>query len=362
MRDSLFGHLVAKFASHPENLATDALCYVLGRYPAAATALMEFVQLTGFEKDLQSTISFETQCIGSEGSIPDVVGIDSGGRKRVIIEAKFWAGLTEHQPVTYLAQLPSEAEGMVLFVAPKVRVTTLWPELVRRCKEAALPISDHTSEFGEMSYREIGERHILALTSWRAVLATVLNAVEAEGNQTAAADVRQIQGLCERMDSEAFLPLRAEEMSELIGRRTVQYCQLVIEVAAKAAAEGLGSWKNPGGSISTASYGRYVILENHGCFLQFNPDLWSRRRCTPLWLSIKSIDWKAAPRETASALASLEAEDPPRVIREGAELLIPLQIPLGMEQDRVVSALMRQIRGIAALLRKVNFVKSAAKS
>ena len=112
----------------------------------------------------------------------------------------------------------------------------------------------------------------------------------------------------------------------------------------------MGTWKNIGGGISTATYGKYFLLHNHGCFLAFNPDLWSRLRCTPLWLSVKDPDWKPFSPATAAALAPLETGDPPRVIRQVPELVIPLYIPLGKEQAQVVEALVGQIRYVAELL------------
>jgi hypothetical protein len=271
----------------------------------------------------------------------------------VIAESKFWAGLTDHQPVTYIGQLPPDTEGILIFIAPRMRFTTLWPELVERCKAAALPIGADIVESGETRCRKIGARHFLALTSWRAILAVILETLEGEVNQAGVGDVRQLQGLCERMDSEAFLPVSSEELAPQIARRTVQFCRLVNELTDTLAKEGFGVWKSTGGSINTASYGRYVILENHGCFLEFNPDLWARKRSTPLWLWIAGENWKQPiATATITALAPLEREDPPRLVRDGSDVLVPLTIPLSVDHDTVVSSLADQIREVAALLRK----------
>jgi len=346
MSESLFGHLAERFSSHPENLATEALCYILVRYPSAATTFTAFLRHAGIE--IQSASSFRTQGTGPEGSTPDLVGTDLEGRRIIVAEAKFWAGLTDHQPVTYFNHISPATLGVVLFIAPRIRFTSLWPELIQRCKEASLPVEGVTPESGEILHRRIGSQKILALTSWRAILAVILEALEAEGNQTASADVRQLQGLCDRMDSEAFLPLHSEEMAPSIGRRVAQYCQLVNDVVTKARADGLGEWKNIGGSCGC--YGRYLILEEHGCFLQFEPNHWGKLRPTPLWLSVKDKNWKLTPSVSA-ALAQLESTDPAGVIKEEYEMLVPLDLPLGMEQARVVEALVGQIRKIAELLR-----------
>ena len=50
---------------------------------------------------------------------PDLVGLDrTMGKECVLIEAKFWAGLTDRQPKAYLDRLdPGKA---LLFVAPGI--------------------------------------------------------------------------------------------------------------------------------------------------------------------------------------------------------------------------------------------------
>jgi hypothetical protein len=52
-------------------------------------------------------LHFETQHATEDQGRPDLVGIDDGGSVRVLVEAKFWAGFTEHQPVHYLDYLPA---------------------------------------------------------------------------------------------------------------------------------------------------------------------------------------------------------------------------------------------------------------
>ncbi len=353
MSDSLFGHLALRFASKPENLATEALCYVLERYPSAANAFVGFLQHMGVK--LHIPIKFKTQPATPEGSIPDLVGTDPEGRRVFIVEAKFWAGLTEHQPVTYIKELPQDSPSVLLFIAPRLRFTTLWPELLERCKAASLPVKDETVATGEARYRKIGDQHLLALASWRAILVILLEALEAEGNQAGAADVRQIQGLSERMDSQAFLPLCSEELSPQIARRTMQYCQLIDEIMNTMQNQGIGVWKRIGYDISRAALGRYVLIGNNGCYIHFNPDLWARIRSTPLWLLIQGENWeKPITASTIEALGPLEHEDPPRLVRDGSDVLVPLSIPLSVEHDTVVSSLANQICEVASLLRKAS--------
>lgn len=97
-RQTLFGYLATRFRSHPENLATESLCYVLRQSPVARQAFTQYIAQppVWFEQKLV----FQAQAAGKDGAIPDLVGTDQEGRKVLIGEAKFWAGLTDNQPVT----------------------------------------------------------------------------------------------------------------------------------------------------------------------------------------------------------------------------------------------------------------------
>src|SRR5436190_207432 len=102
--DTLFGHLALSFASHPENLATEGLHFVLNRSPEARRLFLRFLSQAGCA--LPGDLAFETQAAGDDGAIPDLVGRDADRAEAAIVEAKFWAGLTERQPSAYLDRLP----------------------------------------------------------------------------------------------------------------------------------------------------------------------------------------------------------------------------------------------------------------
>ena len=93
---------VTAFSAHPENLATEALNYVLRRTPSARAALIQFCAIGA---SLPPDLAFQTQVAGDDQTIPDLVGTDADNVARLVIEAKFWAGLTERQPVQYLQRV-----------------------------------------------------------------------------------------------------------------------------------------------------------------------------------------------------------------------------------------------------------------
>ena len=101
--DTLFGHLALRFSSHPENLATEALLYLLNKSRDAKGLFAGY--LSGHGQDFPPITRFNSQVSSDDNTIPDLVATDMAGNNIFIVENKFWAGLTENQPISYLKQL-----------------------------------------------------------------------------------------------------------------------------------------------------------------------------------------------------------------------------------------------------------------
>ncbi len=351
MRDyGLFGHLATRFSSSPENLATESLHYVLDRSSVATRAFLRYVAQTGPE--FADTLLFRTQASGDDSAIPDLVGSDTTGRQVLLIEAKFWAGLTDHQPVTYLRRLPQDTDALLLVLAPAQRFATLWPELVRRCIAAGIAVEQRQQEGEETRVAQVGAQRVLALASWRSVLTFLIRALEVEGQHAPAANVRQLAGLCDRMDAEAFLPLRSEELTADIAARILQYTQLVDEVTERLVAARLVSTKKLRATGAKGWYGRYMFIGPFAALLHFSAWKWRDRRLTPLWLTLYDVregKWKFGA-EAKARLSSLELEDPPRLLQCNDEVAVPLTLPTGVERAVVVELLLGQMREVIGLL------------
>jgi len=354
----LLDYLASRFYLQPENIATEALGYILRTSKPAREALGAFIGQIG--PALRAELRFETQARSEqEANIPDVVGRDLDGKEPLIIEGKFWAGLTENQPVAYLRRLPEGASGIVLFVAPELRLSLLWVELTKRTREALLPCGKGAVP---MSMRIGTHDHHLAVVSWRSLLAALsLRAAAGDEVQTVH-DIEQLQGLCERMDQEGFLPLRAEETTNTeVARRVVDFSRLVDEICRKASAEGFATGVG-GGTSGLGWYGHYFRLAGVQALFAFDASKWAKYGLTPLWLNLWGRDWEVS-QQVLDALAPLARDTPVRLIRldEGKGIaygrpVVPILLSLGVVRDEVVEAALVQFRSIATLLRPLDML------
>lgn len=224
--------MALRFIDRREPLATAALGHVLAQSSTCRKALAELVP-----GQLPEGLTYRSELADqlADGR-PDVVGAMLGQR-HIIVEGKFWAGLTEAQPVAYLRTLVEQ--GTLVVVAPHLRFPTIGAELLRLVAEQGLCVDGHLqiddATGAEARFVRVGDRH-LGLVSWRLLLSRLRQALLDAGDTALAADVDQLDGLCALEDDEAFLPLSSVDLSHPTPLRIYQYMQLVDTIVQRAVA------------------------------------------------------------------------------------------------------------------------------
>ena len=336
---TLLAHLALKLAHQPENIAVEALGHILSASPAAVRALEDVLQTGGAE--VGKIASVKTQASGEEGTRPDLAGRDQHNKERVLIEAKFWAGLTDKQPVAYLERLRQNQAPALLFVAPAKRFESLWTELRRRVKEAKIELVLGHEETNLRS-ATVGGEHRLVLISWATLLDRMVSRASTAGESHTVCDIQQLRGLAEQMDEDAFLPLRPEELGPEFPRRLKSLWRLVDDVIEcleqRDLAEKKSKFNNRG------EYGRDLTLSRTGAEAWFGLDCnkWAAQN-TPLWLYFY--------------LGQPSLQDSPEFIdennafiEENNALVIPIYLPVGVEYDAVRNAVVERIKEIESLI------------
>ncbi|MFH1676609.1 MAG: hypothetical protein ABIC40_06245 [bacterium] len=299
---TVFSYIVQKlFSQENENIATDALAFILHSNESAQTGMMKL--LRGIDANIP-TLQFRTQ--KNEGSTrPDMCGFHETD-PCVFIENKFWAGLTDNQPVAYLRQLAGYTQpSILLVVCPETRIRTLWRELIQRLKDAEISATDRDLSAGIVYSIKTEIGPILALTSW-AKLLSILE-LEAADDRNARSDLLQLRSLCEAADSEAFIPISSEVVTDQRIPAFILQLNSIIQASVDLAVSEsvLRKHRKMGSQADWDGIGLYAKFSNmQSVNIWFGTDLtlWKEHGGTPLWLSFYEGDEFGPAPEVRSLL------------------------------------------------------------
>lgn len=345
-RTSLLAKLAPMFSGQTENVAVEALGHILAGSQPARDALSDVLRSGGAE--VGTIAEVRTQVIGEDGARPDLVAFDEDGSEHVLIEAKFWAGLTENQPVTYLQRLPEWRTSALLFVAPHARRESLWAELKRRIKKSDLGISFKVEKRhdGFLSASVGGTRWVI-LVSWMNLLDRMATAVSGAGDSQTAADIVQLRSLAVQEDATAFMPLKVEELGPDVPRRLMGLRTLVDHATQRLRESGLVSTKGLNATPQKTGYIQYIRLVGAQAAFGVDYHKWAKLRDTPLWLILGSEKSPKPLEEIWEKLDSFLRCDPPELFKMGNRAAMPIELPLGLEQDDVLDAIVRRLEDVA---------------
>ena len=338
---SLLGYLVPLIASNREEpAATQALAYLLNEHADIATAFVDVVGRTGIATFTPRRITAEEK---HGHHFPDLTIRDGDGVVRILVENKFWAGLTDAQPVAYLKALPDDISSALVFIVPHQRVHGLWSELKDRCRRNAVELGSESSR-NSMIWVSDGDRS-LAITSWKHILGKLEQAAVDGGHSALQQDIVQLRGLTDQMDADEFLPLREDEVTDVdLARRLINYSELIEEIIGRLVADGIASTKGLGPSHGYTWAGRYLRLhEKFGLWLGVHLQPWRDWGITPLWSEHNTSDsWSGLEGRVRQAGQLFDDAE-----EANGWLYIPIRLTTGIDRDRVIDDAVRQMRGVA---------------
>jgi hypothetical protein len=341
--ETLFSHLATRFAASPENIAIEALGFILSRSPAARAAFRALAGAGGVA--LPADLSFATQAAADDQARPDIEGCGPDLKRHCVVECKFWAGLTANQPLTYAARLPPDRPGALVFVVPSARMTALWSELTKRLKNGGHDLGQRREAQAEIWQASFGSGHSFVLTSWRAVLSAILREMENARETERLDDVRQLVGLCERMDTEAFIPFRSEELTAGdVPLRYMQLGQIAYDIGEALLADGFCDRKGLQAAGGLGYFGRYLRYRDIVFFLAFDCAAWASHKLSPLWLRFDQY----ATQPVLDALRGGQALDgqAPVIVEKDRRVLIPVTVLPGLERPEIVAMCAGQVAAI----------------
>jgi hypothetical protein len=347
---SVFSHIIQKrFSQVSENIATDALAYILESSESARNGMMKL--LRGIVQELPP-LRFKTQ--QAEGAIrPDMWGFYEN-EPHVFIENKFWAGLTDHQPVSYLQQLAACPHPTVLLIiAPAAREQTLWRELNHRLAAQKISTAARAAAASVPCAVNTQPRPVLALTSWGNVLSVLEH--ECSDDLSARADLVQLRALCDSADTDAFTPVSRAELTDQYAPAFILQLGAIVQATVELAASHKALFF--GGLRPQASWdriGRYVRVARDvpggaGAWFGIHFGLWKTHGTTPLWLIFDDGDFGRG-REVRPLIEPWAMRNGFLTAAGDYGIAVALEIPEGEEKDGVIRSLVADIQAIATVL------------
>jgi len=348
-RPTILSDIVFRHCAKPEDAASDALVYLLSSNNTIREEFQKFVQERA-NLSIPPIVNFETRIQFGSGACPDIVGKTVIGQAALLIESKFWAGLTENQPIQYLLDL-KESRGeqdsaILLFLVPERASPMYSDEIYSRLKKAPFPSTRIVTH--QPFHCHIDERLSLIVMSWQEVTSFIRNSANSFKEVKIADDTEQLQGLVDQIDSDqAFLPLKAIDLGAEHGRRWNEFNRIqwdLLNVLVKNP-YNMGYHMNST-KIDLGGKEKWEVV------VGLELGLWAKFGRSPFWMVVsknqKQFDF------IRRTLRPLVIEVPPRAFELnwwGTECLcIPLPPLLGVSKSEVLRNLTEQICNLRKLL------------
>lgn len=284
MARSLLAHLYSHIKGSQEDIATLSLQYLLSQSTALNEAFTSQVASV-LEINLGEKLKYSCQSVGENNERPDMSGANNAGDEVLLCEMKFYAGLTPNQPTGYLDRLQSNGGTGLIFICPKSRKTVLWAKLKERCtgrnKES---INPHCISVDGIR---------MGIISWSEIIAQ-LNKVATISAEEFRSDIKQLEGYCAQMDSDAFIPFSSDDLSSDNAKKNLRYYQVIDETYNLLYSDEQFETEPVGKSSSYFLYGdrvgyeKKLRIDNYVVSIAFDHALWKNAATidTPFWVAV----------------------------------------------------------------------------
>ena len=320
MKESLLSHIASKFISEYENVANSSISYLLNKYPSAREALKKALNINDIP------IYYTTELSTKDNGRPDITGRDMSGNKTVIIEGKFWANLTDNQPMNYLKELKNN--GKLLFLVPSKRIESLKIDIKNRIN---------------------GNDNRIVIYSWNSFLSLVETENNKVNDNQLSSDLTQLKELCQKMDKEGMPPLSMSDLDPMRGRLFYQFTDLIDECNFIIRQWDKGDFKGLKTVGSKNGYGFYFKAFEFGCKLEFSSyDWFSKDSNTPIWLYIQDKNW----RKSEKIYHFLNNFDSENSYNDKDYSAYGIVLKTGMDKSEIISYITGKVKEILTFLHK----------
>ena len=340
MQNMMLAHVLPMFTNQMERAATEALNYLLNQSAPARRQLEELLHRAGVS--VEPILHCKTEVGEESKGRADLVAYDSEDCERVLVEVKFWAELTDHQPNSYLTRLATEAPSVLLFLCPETRMEQLWVEILGRCdlKFRAVEISGA----GSLRIADIdkGNRKLM-LTSWQHLLTTIADGCSEQDKH----NIAQIEGLVAYMEKDRFVPWEETDLDGDIPRKIQGLRRLVIDSVERGKRGHWGITEQSAKVSTGIECGQYLFLGGVGVWFGVDFGAWAKHGGSPLWVQLNQ---EHLPEDGMALQRIKRNKTISKHLVDEHYYYFPIDLPVGEDVSSVVASVVKQLNGIARLI------------
>ena len=333
--DTLLNYVAQRNTTGLEDAATNALSFILSRSASAMGTLSNFLGDDCGPLPIATVSPWETDALGA---VPDLACFDGDGTAVALIESKFWAGLTAHQPVTYWQRLPDDRPAVLLFLAPDYRIAqgSLWDDLVGRLRDTGHELAPAERKEGTVTaVAQVGQRRLM-LTSWELLLGRMAKKAKEDGDAQACFEIAELKGLAANVIV-GDRPTRDENLKQLIAEAVKRVEQL--------------GWANTD-RLTTGEgqgyYARYLRLAGASAGLRIDYEVVKRMPDKRIWLWF--YGGPADGVDTGTIRRILDSEAEPGLTWYPGDVCVPVLVPIAADRETVLEVVVAQLERIAELI------------
>jgi hypothetical protein len=334
--------IAERYHRKSEDVASDVVTYLINEFPVHDAIRALFTRL-GFPDSPTRFTALPRQ--SGEHGVPDIRLREYGGKAKIIVENKFWARLTPHQPCGYLQDIDVE---LVLFVVPESRLRRIWEEVLSRCKREGM-CDPNTDIFVNPSGRlgRVGRKYV-AVISWDVLIGVFEH--DTENTPDIQVFVEQLRRLCKVEEKMEIRDISAENVGQkakVVAEDVYKFMRLVKPIVEAAEEEGFFQVNERQDKRSRGEFfiGVEGVLGAWDAWIGFDARVWAQHGETPIWIecgdreNIRDLRKKLPLNR--EALSWFE---------DGDQIVVPIPLRHGADQEAIVGAAVEQIGRVRRLL------------
>lgn len=347
---SILSDIVGKHSRHIEDICSESLALILNQSSVLKGAFSGLVKTKS-----NGTVSFtdhyliKTQVTTKKDSARPDLEVDDNTDSVFLVEAKFWAGLTEHQPLSYLKRIYKNG-GALIFLAPERRLNSLNNEIEARLQDGGITYSTSNGVLN------IQDNTVLFYLSWTEVISAMWSAAVNASEQETLHNLFQLKTLVEKLDSEGFIPLEHSLFTPAAGIQRDQMIQLLDMIVENQPEFNTKGLTYGGGKYA---YQRFAKYKGVYCMVVYSSERWMTYHETPLYFGVDRASLVKSQEFTVGTIESKLQRDKIKyypnetLVGTSEVLLFPLYPILGVDKQVAYEDLYGQVEQYLELIFKV---------